>query len=75
MTHEELRVDNQDDHSQVSLNGYKGSEKDQEAFTNNKDEEAVAAKNPESEEYKVNEKIKKNIKTLFLVKVFHAVKY
>ncbi len=22
MTHEELRVDNQDDHSQVSLNGY-----------------------------------------------------
>ena len=27
-----------------------------EAFTNNKDEEAVAAKNPESEEYKVNEK-------------------
>ena len=51
MTHEELRVDNQDDHSQVSLNGYtKGSEKDQEAFTNNKDEEAVAAKNPESEE-------------------------
>lgn len=27
MTHEELRVDNQDDHSQVSLNGYtKGSE-------------------------------------------------
>ncbi len=67
---------NQDDHSQVSLNGYtKGSEKDQEAFTNNNGEEAVAAKNPESEEYKVNEKIKKNIKTLFLVKVFHAVKY
>lgn len=63
MTHEELRVDNQDDHSQVSLNGYtKGSEKDQEAFTNNKDEEAVAAKNPESEEYKVNEKIKKEHK-------------
>ncbi|EOD3995663.1 DHA2 family efflux MFS transporter permease subunit [Staphylococcus aureus] len=59
MTHEELRVDNQDDHSQVSLNGYtKGSEKDQEAFTNNNGEEAVAAKNPESEEYKVNEKIK-----------------
>ncbi len=57
MTHEELRVDNQDDHSQVSLNGYtKGSEKDQEAFTNNNGEEAVAAKNPESEEYKVNEK-------------------
>ncbi|HCX1585328.1 TPA: DHA2 family efflux MFS transporter permease subunit [Staphylococcus aureus] len=60
MTHEELRVD---DHSQVSLNGYtKGSEKDQEAFTNNNGEEAVAAKNPESEEYKVNEKIKKEHK-------------
>ncbi|EVZ70346.1 multidrug resistance protein B, drug resistance transporter [Staphylococcus aureus F77974] len=63
MTHEELRVDNQDDHSQVSLNGYtKGSEKDQEAFANNNGEEAVAAKNPESEEYKVNEKIKKEHK-------------
>ncbi|HHO1809181.1 TPA: DHA2 family efflux MFS transporter permease subunit [Staphylococcus aureus] len=63
MTHEELRVDNQDDHSQGSLNGYtKGSEKDQEAFTNNNGEEAVAAKNPESEEYKVNEKIKKEHK-------------
>ncbi|HIH1353800.1 TPA: DHA2 family efflux MFS transporter permease subunit [Staphylococcus aureus] len=63
MTHEELRVDDQDDHSQVSLNGYtKGSEKDQEAFTNNNGEEAVAAKNPESEEYKVNEKIKKEHK-------------
>ncbi|HCY7132978.1 TPA: DHA2 family efflux MFS transporter permease subunit [Staphylococcus aureus] len=63
MTHEELRVDNQDDHSQVSLNGYtKGSEKEQEAFTNNNGEEAVAAKNPESEEYKVNEKIKKEHK-------------
>ncbi|HFE4057894.1 TPA: DHA2 family efflux MFS transporter permease subunit [Staphylococcus aureus] len=63
MTHEELRVDNQDDHSQVSLNGYtKGSEKDQEAFTNNNGEEAFAAKNPESEEYKVNEKIKKEHK-------------
>ncbi|NGV62955.1 DHA2 family efflux MFS transporter permease subunit [Staphylococcus aureus] len=63
MTHEELRVDNQDDHSQVNLNGYtKGSEKDQEAFTNNNGEEAVAAKNPESEEYKVNEKIKKEHK-------------
>ncbi|ELL5558054.1 DHA2 family efflux MFS transporter permease subunit [Staphylococcus aureus] len=66
MTHEELRVDNQDDHSQVSLNGYtKGSEKDQEAFTNNNGEEAVAAKNPESEEYKVNEKIKKEHKNFF----------
>ncbi|HDA6548771.1 TPA: DHA2 family efflux MFS transporter permease subunit [Staphylococcus aureus] len=63
MTHEELRVDNQHDHSQVSLNGYtKGSEKDQEAFANNNGEEAVAAKNPESEEYKVNEKIKKEHK-------------
>ncbi len=63
MTHEELRVDNQDDHSQVSLNGYtKGSEKDQESFTNNNDEEAVAAKNPNSEEYNVNEKIKKEHK-------------
>ncbi|UMT75392.1 DHA2 family efflux MFS transporter permease subunit [Staphylococcus roterodami] len=63
MTHEELRGDNQDDHSQVSLNGYtKGSEKDQEAFTNNNGEEAVAAKNPNSEEYKVNEKIKKEHK-------------
>ncbi|MBO8872639.1 DHA2 family efflux MFS transporter permease subunit [Staphylococcus aureus] len=63
MTHEELRVDNQDDHSQVSLNGYtKGSEKDQEAFTNNNGEEAAVAKNPESEEYKVNEKIKKEHK-------------
>ncbi|HDJ6036064.1 TPA: DHA2 family efflux MFS transporter permease subunit [Staphylococcus aureus] len=67
MTHEELRVDNQDDHSQVSLNGYtKGSEKDQEAFTNNNGEEAVAAKNPESEEYKVNEKIKKEHKNFIL---------
>lgn len=76
MTHEELRVDNQDDHSQVSLNKQtEGSEQDQELFNDNKDDEAFAAKNPESEEYKVNEKIKKNIKTLFLVKVFHAVKY
>ncbi len=66
MTHEELRVDNQDDHSQVSLNGYtKGSEKDQEAFTNNNGEEAVAAKNPESEEYKVNEKIKEHKNFIF----------
>ncbi len=66
MTHEELRVDNQDDHSQVSLNGYtKGSEKDQEAFTNNNGEEAVAAKNPESEEYKVNEKKKEHKNFIF----------
>ncbi|API80261.1 DHA2 family efflux MFS transporter permease subunit [Staphylococcus argenteus] len=64
MTHEEMRVDNQDDHNQVSLNDHsKGSEKDQEAFTtNNDDEEAVAAKNPNSEEFKVNEKIKKEHK-------------
>ena len=40
-------------------------EKDQEAFTNNKDEEAVAAKNPESEEYKVNEKIKEHKNFIF----------
>ncbi|CCE60005.1 TPA: DHA2 family efflux MFS transporter permease subunit [Staphylococcus argenteus] len=64
MTHKEMRVDNQDDYKQVSLNGHsKGSEKDQEAFTtNNDDEEAVAAKNPNSEEFKVNEKIKKEHK-------------
>ncbi|CAM4049787.1 MFS transporter [Staphylococcus schweitzeri] len=63
MTHEEMRVDNQDDHNQVSLNGHiKGPEKDQEASTNTNDEEAVAAKNPNSEEYKVNEKIKKEHK-------------
>ncbi|MCG9811236.1 DHA2 family efflux MFS transporter permease subunit [Staphylococcus argenteus] len=64
MTHKEMRVDNQDDHKQVSLNDHsKGSEKDQEAFTtNNDDEEAVAAKNPNSEEFKVNEKIKKEHK-------------
>ena len=61
MTHKEMRVDNQDDHNQVSLNDHsKGSEKDQEAFTtNNDDEEAVAAKNPNSEEFKVNEKLKR----------------
>ncbi|HDI0760942.1 TPA: DHA2 family efflux MFS transporter permease subunit [Staphylococcus aureus] len=63
MTHEELRVDNQDDHSQVSLNKQtEGSEQDQELFNDNKDDEAFAAKNPESEEYKVNEKIKKEYK-------------
>lgn len=63
MTHEELRVDNQDDHSQVSLNKQtEGSEQDQELFNDNKDDEAFAAKNPESEEYKVNEKIKKEHK-------------
>ncbi|HHW7325574.1 TPA: DHA2 family efflux MFS transporter permease subunit [Staphylococcus aureus] len=63
MTYEELRVDNQDDHSQVSLNKQtEGSEQDQELFNDNKDDEAFAAKNPESEEYKVNEKIKKEHK-------------
>lgn len=63
MTHEELRVDNQDDHSHVSLNKQtEGSEQDQELFNDNKDDEAFAAKNPESEEYKVNEKIKKEHK-------------
>lgn len=63
MTHEELRIDNQDDHSQVSLNKQtEGSEQDQELFNDNKDDEAFAAKNPESEEYKVNEKIKKEHK-------------
>lgn len=63
MTHEELRVDNQDDHSQVSLNKQtEESEQDQELFNDNKDDEAFAAKNPESEEYKVNEKIKKEHK-------------
>ncbi|HEI7351560.1 TPA: DHA2 family efflux MFS transporter permease subunit [Staphylococcus aureus] len=60
---EEMRVDNQDDHNQVSLNGHsKGSEQDQELFNDNKDDEAFAAKNPNSEEYKVNEKIKKEHK-------------
>ncbi|WZC09276.1 DHA2 family efflux MFS transporter permease subunit [Staphylococcus aureus] len=43
---EEARIDNQDNQNQVSLS----------------DDEAFAAKNPESEEYKVNEKIKKEHK-------------
>ncbi|HHV8921389.1 TPA: DHA2 family efflux MFS transporter permease subunit [Staphylococcus aureus] len=62
-THEEVRVDSQDNHNQVGLKGHsKGSEKDQEAFTNSKEDEAFTAKNPNSEEYKVNEKIKKEHK-------------
>ncbi|HBC4295006.1 DHA2 family efflux MFS transporter permease subunit [Staphylococcus aureus] len=56
---EEARIDNQDNQNQVSLTDHaKGSEQDQELFNDNKDDEAFAAKNPESEEYKVNEKIK-----------------
>ncbi|WFO05097.1 DHA2 family efflux MFS transporter permease subunit [Staphylococcus aureus] len=50
---EEARIDNQDNQNQVSL---------QTSFTDNTDDEAFAAKNPESEEYKVNEKIKKEHK-------------
>ncbi|MDA5394228.1 MFS transporter, partial [Staphylococcus aureus] len=57
---EEARIDNKDNQNQVSLTDHaKGSEQDQELFNDNKDDEAFAAKNPESEEYKVNEKIKK----------------
>ncbi|HDA6868381.1 TPA: DHA2 family efflux MFS transporter permease subunit [Staphylococcus aureus] len=60
---EEARIDNQDNQNQVSLNKQtEGSEQDQELFNDNKDDEAFAAKNPESEEYKVNEKIKKEHK-------------
>ncbi|HCY9131258.1 TPA: DHA2 family efflux MFS transporter permease subunit [Staphylococcus aureus] len=60
---EEARIDNQDNQNQVSLNKQtEGSEKDQELFNDNKDDVAFAAKNPESEEYKVNEKIKKEHK-------------
>ena len=63
---EEARIDNQDNQNQVSLNKQtEGSEQDQELFNDNKDDVAFAAKNPESEEYKVNEKIKKNIKLYF----------
>ncbi|WYW90924.1 DHA2 family efflux MFS transporter permease subunit [Staphylococcus aureus] len=47
---EEARIDNQDNQNQVSLN------------KQTSDDEAFAAKNPESEEYKVNEKIKKEHK-------------
>ncbi|HFQ1539004.1 TPA: DHA2 family efflux MFS transporter permease subunit [Staphylococcus aureus] len=62
-TREEARIDNQDNQNQVSLNKQtEGSEQDQELFNDNKDDVAFAAKNPESEEYKVNEKIKKEHK-------------
>lgn len=60
---EEARIDNQDNQNQVSLNKQtEGSEQDQELFNDNKDDVAFAAKNPEPEEYKVNEKIKKEHK-------------
>ncbi|HCZ8811725.1 TPA: DHA2 family efflux MFS transporter permease subunit [Staphylococcus aureus] len=60
---EEARIDNQDNQNQVGLNKQtEGSEQDQELFNDNKDYVAFAAKNPESEEYKVNEKIKKEHK-------------
>ncbi|HCG2411978.1 TPA: DHA2 family efflux MFS transporter permease subunit [Staphylococcus aureus] len=60
---EEARIDNQDNQNQVSLNKQtEGSEQDQELFNDNKDDVAFAVKNPESEEYKVNEKIKKEHK-------------
>ncbi|HDF4759617.1 TPA: DHA2 family efflux MFS transporter permease subunit [Staphylococcus aureus] len=60
---EEARIDNQDNQNQVSLNKQtEGSEQDQELFNDNKDDVAFATKNPESEEYKVNEKIKKEHK-------------
>lgn len=60
---EEARIDNQDNQNQVSLNKQtEGSEQGQELFNDNKDDVAFAAKNPESEEYKVNEKIKKEHK-------------
>ncbi|HDK9354145.1 TPA: DHA2 family efflux MFS transporter permease subunit [Staphylococcus aureus] len=60
---EEARIDNQDNQNQVSLNKQtEGSEQDQELFNDNKDDVAFAAKNPESEEYKENEKIKKEHK-------------
>lgn len=59
---EEARIANKDNQNQVSLTDHaKGSEQDQTSFTDNteSDEEVFAAKNPDSEEYKVNEKIKK----------------
>lgn len=59
---EEARIDNQDNQNQVSLNKQtEGSEQNQASFTDNNesDEEVYAAKNPKSEEYKVNEKIKR----------------
>ncbi|HDF3496445.1 TPA: DHA2 family efflux MFS transporter permease subunit [Staphylococcus aureus] len=63
---EEARIDNQDNQNQVSLNKQtEGSEQNQASFTDNNesDEEVYAAKNPKSEEYKVNEKIKKEHKS------------
>lgn len=62
---EEARIDNKDNQNQVSLNKQtEGSEQGQASFTDNNesDEEVYAAKNPNSEEYKVNEKIKKEHK-------------
>lgn len=62
---EEARIDNKDNQNQVSLNKQtEGSEQDQASFTDNNesDEEVYVAKNPNSEEYKVNEKIKKEHK-------------
>ncbi|HDE7074754.1 TPA: DHA2 family efflux MFS transporter permease subunit [Staphylococcus aureus] len=62
---EEARIDNQDNQNQFSLNKQtEGSEQNQASFTDNNesDEEVYAAKNPKSEEYKVNEKIKKEHK-------------
>lgn len=62
---EEARIDNKDNQNQVSLNKQtEGSEQDQASFTDNNesDEEVYAAKNPNSEEYKVNEIIKKEHK-------------
>ncbi|WP_041495626.1 DHA2 family efflux MFS transporter permease subunit [Staphylococcus aureus] len=62
---EEACIDNQDNQNQVSLNKQtEGSEQNQASFTDNNesDEEVYAAKNPKSEEYKVNEKIKKEHK-------------
>ncbi|HDD4111109.1 TPA: DHA2 family efflux MFS transporter permease subunit [Staphylococcus aureus] len=62
---EEARIDNQDNQNQVSLNKQtEGSEQNQASFTDNNesDEEVYAAKNPKLEEYKVNEKIKKEHK-------------
>lgn len=62
---EEARIDNQDNQNQVSLNKQtEGSEQNQASFTDNNesDEEVYAVKNPKSEEYKVNEKIKKEHK-------------
>ncbi|CYD55288.1 putative transport protein [Staphylococcus aureus] len=62
---EEARIDNQDNQNQVSLNKQtEGTEQNQASFTDNNesDEEVYAAKNPKSEEYKVNEKIKKEHK-------------